>query len=74
MLHSETNIYIHIYPVALKTASQVAPAVQNLPANAGDARDVGVILGWGKISWSRKWQPTPVLKHFRVETCGKSNE
>ena len=48
--------------------------VKNLPANAGDARDMGSIPGWGKISWSRKWQPIPVLKHVRVETCGKLNE
>ena len=30
-----------------------------LPANAGDIRDTGSIPG--KISWRRKWQPTPVL-------------
>ena len=27
-------------------ASQVAPVVKNPPANAGDIRDVGSILGW----------------------------
>ena len=26
--------------------SQVAPVVKNLPANAGDARNVDLILGW----------------------------
>jgi len=31
--------------------------VKNLPANAGDARDVGLIQV-GKSSWRRKWQPT----------------
>ena len=30
--------------------------VKNPPANAGDARDVGLIPGLG-----RKWQPTPVF-------------
>ena len=39
--------------------------VKNLPASAGDARDVGLIPGFdpwvGKIPWSRKWQPTPVF-------------
>ena len=74
MRHSEAKIYIHIYLVELKTTSQVAPMVKNLLVNTGNARDVGSIPGWGKISWSRKWQPTPVLKHFRLETCGKSNE
>ena len=29
------------------TASQVAPVVKNLPANAGDVRDVGSIPGSG---------------------------
>ena len=32
--------------------------VNNLPANAGDTKDVGSIRGWGKIPWNRKWQPT----------------
>ena len=27
-------------------ASQMAPVVKNPPANAGDIRDVGSILGW----------------------------
>ena len=35
--------------------------VQNLPAKAGDSRD-GEFDPWvGKISWTRKWQPTPVF-------------
>ena len=32
--------------------------VKSLPALA---RDVGSILGSGKIPWRRKWQPTPVF-------------
>ena len=35
--------------------------VKNPPVSAGDARDTGSIPGSGKIPWSRKWQPTPVL-------------
>ena len=31
-----------------KSASQVALVVKNLPANAGDVRDVGWIPGWGR--------------------------
>ena len=42
-------------------ASQVAPVVKNPPANAGDARNVGLILGLGRSPWRRKWQPTPVF-------------
>ena len=31
-----------------KVASQAAPVVKNLPANAGDTRDTGLIPGSGK--------------------------
>ena len=34
--------------------------VKNLPANAGDERDVGSILGL-EDSLGRKWQPIPVF-------------
>ena len=34
--------------------------VKNLPANAGDSRDAGLIPGLAR-NWSRKWQPTPVF-------------
>ena len=33
--------------------------VNNLPANAGDARDPDSDPWVGKIPWRRKWQPTP---------------
>ena len=42
-------------------ASQVTLVVKNLPANAGDVRDIGSIPGFGKIPWRRAWQPTPVF-------------
>ena len=35
--------------------------VKNPPANAGDSRNVGSNPWVGKISWSRKWQTTPVF-------------
>ena len=35
--------------------------VKNLPANAGDTRDTGLIPGVRKIPWSRKWQPASVF-------------
>ena len=38
-----------------KGASQVVLVVKNLPASAGDGFDPCV----RKISWIRKWQPTP---------------
>ena len=34
--------------------------VKNLSANAGDTRD-GFDPWVGKMPWSGKWQPTPVL-------------
>ena len=42
-------------------ASQVVPMVKNLPANAGDTRDKGLIPGSGKIPWRRNWEPTPAF-------------
>ena len=36
-------------------ASQVVLVIKNLPANAGDMRDVGSVL------WRRAQQPTPVF-------------
>ena len=34
--------------------------VKNLPANAGDIRDLGLIPGQ-EDPWRRAWQPTPVF-------------
>ena len=34
--------------------------VKNLLANEGKPGGADLILGSGKIPWSRKWQPTPV--------------
>ena len=42
-------------------ASQLVLVVKNLPANAGDARDCEFDPWVRKISWKRKWQPTPVF-------------
>ena len=41
--------------------SQVVLIVKNLPANAGDLRDVGLIPGLGRYPWKRAWQPTLVF-------------
>jgi len=35
--------------------------VKNLPANAGDIRDVGSVPGSGRYPWRRAWQSTPVF-------------
>ena len=42
-------------------ASQMVLTVKNPPANAGDATDVGLILGLRRLPWSRKWQLTSVF-------------
>ena len=42
-------------------ASQVALVVKNPAANAGEARNTGLVPEVGKIPWRRKWQPTPVF-------------
>ena len=43
----------YIYP----RASQVAPVVKNLPANAGDIRDVGSNPGSGRSPWEGNGNP-----------------
>ena len=34
---------------------------KNLPANAGDVKDAGSILGLGRFPLRRQWQSTPIL-------------
>ena len=45
-------------------ASQVALVVKNLPANAGDIRDMGLIPGLGRSSGGGHGNP---LQYFRLE-------
>ena len=46
--------------------------LKNLPAKAGDARDVGLIPGSGRFPWSRKWQTTLVLLTSKIPWTEKS--
>ena len=39
----------------------VVLVVKNLPSDAGDVRDVGLIPELRRFPWRRKWQPTPVF-------------
>ena len=41
--------------------SQVMLVAKNLPANAGDVRDVSLISGSGRFPWRRAWQLTPIF-------------
>ena len=38
----------------------MALVVKNLPANAGDIREIDSIPGSGRFPWRRAWQPTAV--------------
>ena len=44
-----THVYTYIPTYTLIWVSQVALVVKNLPANAGDKRDLGSILESGRI-------------------------
>ena len=55
------SLIINFIPAfTVSRASQVVPVVKNLPANAGDVRDVGSIPGWGRFPGGG-WQPTPIF-------------
>ena len=47
--------------MTLGGASQMALEVKNLPANAGDKRDMGSIPGSGGFPGGGTWQPTSVF-------------
>ena len=48
-----------MFPVVVIGASKAVLVVNNLPTNAEDIRDVGLIPG--KIPWRRNWQPNPLF-------------
>ena len=59
-----TNIQTHTHThthTLLSLGFLSGSVVKNLPANAGDARDSGLIPGSGRSPWSKKWQPTPIF-------------
>jgi len=43
--------------------------IKNPPVNAGDARDMGSVLGLGRSLWRWAWQPTPVFLPRKL--CGQ---
>jgi len=53
----------------LYRASQVAPVVKNLPANARDIRDAGLIPGLGRSPGGGHGNPTSVF--LPAESCGQ---
>ena len=54
------------------TLVSMALVVKNLPANAGDIRDVALIPGSGRSSGGGQWQPTPVF--LPGETHGRRGQ
>ena len=56
---NKLNVIINVYISLLGFPGSTV--VNNLPANAGDTRDVGWIPLSGRIPWRRKWQHTPVI-------------
>ena len=46
--HSPTNKQVFIATLTSQLGFPGGSEVKNTPANAGDARDMGLILGWGR--------------------------
>ena len=59
---SEGNIFILLAcTVLFKLGFACGAVIKNPPANAGDTRKHGFDPWVGKIPWSKKQQPTPVV-------------
>ena len=56
-----TILYVLYIIYDIGQASLVAPSVKNLPANAGDTGDTGLIPGWGRSPGERNDNP---LQYF----------
>ena len=54
----------HVTDIVLSSLSQLALVVKNLPAGAGDRRDVGLIPGLGRPPGERNGTP---LQFYRLE-------
>ena len=50
-----------LYGCGSEGTSQVVLVVQDPPASAADAGDLGSIPGWGRFPWRRAWQPTQIF-------------
>ena len=58
--HTHTHTHTHTHLLVLWSFLGFT-VVKNLPVNAGDTRDTGLISGSGRSPWNRKCQPTPVF-------------
>ena len=69
VVQQSDSVYTHTHVCEKereREASQVVLVAKNLPANAGDVRDVETKRHRfdprvGEIPWRRAWQPTPVF-------------
>ena len=58
---SSVNDRLFVANINLPWTSQMALMIKNLPANTGDARDVGLIPEWGKFPEVGNYNPAPVF-------------
>ena len=63
----------HLYLLWKKKETLVGLGVKNLPANAGDIRNTGLIPGWGRSPWGRHGKPLQYscLKNSWTEKFGR---
>ena len=66
LTQNELTGYVSTYSQQIIGASQVALAVKNLPANAGDVRDLGLIPGSGRSPRGKNGYP---LQYSCLENC-----
>ena len=61
VFRSVWHIALNYNQLLFLRASHITQWKNNLPANAGDTGDMGLIPGSVRFPWRRKWQPTPVF-------------
>ena len=54
-------LFRYVYIIDVRTSVQHGASGKELPANAGDVRDMGSIPESGESPWRRVWQPIPVF-------------
>ena len=66
-LSAQPNSHIHTWllekpqPWLDRLLDETSLVAQRVKASAYSAGDLGLIPGWGKTPWRRKWQPTPLF-------------
>ena len=65
--HSKMETVFPVYDYNFLSGIPMVLTVKNSPTNGGDARDKGDTW-FGKIPWSRKWQPNPLFISEKFHT------